>query len=460
MQKTKKSRAILSGISVLLVLCLLAGGTMAWFTDTEKVNTNFTAGILDISVKPGEAASTDLTFDNLRPMQLKNFNAELAGNGSDKWTNDVTQNNTTGVYPGDYADPVPAYFKPVVITNDGTLPTKVQISLELDETVTDQEPVLTEDGFTITQGKTEACDNGLKEALKVFVYYNSNSITSGAWTRIEDVNLNTDYNPAEGGVADEANDTYTTVMIPAGESVRYVIAGYLPTKADNAYQGQHYHGKLVLNAYQMDTADGGDPDDIEINEVNKDLLQDLYDTYAYPIYQLGRDGFLPDGWTVFENALQQAEEVLNKADATDDEVANVYEKLSDSLANLIRIDESEIKDSLNYIIEKAESIVPAIDAGKYEEAGIEKFRAALAKAKEVREDTTAPESEIKEAMYDLNDALMNLRLKDNTSGITTFAANTVDPMDVQVALVLTQYVAERDNLDTLAMLDAFFGFLG
>lgn len=455
MQKTKKSRAILSGISVLLVLCLLAGGTMAWFTDTEKVNTNFAAGILDISVKPGEAASTDLTFDNLRPMLLDNFEAELAGNGSDKWTNDVTQDNTTGVYPGDY-DPVPAYFKPVVITNDGTLPTKVQISLELDETVTDQEPVLTEDGFTITQGEMEACDNGLKDALKVFVYYNRNNLNSGAWTQVEDVNLNTDY----AGEDDEANDTYTTVMIPAGGSVRYVIAGYLPENAGNDYQGQHYHGKLVLNAYQMDTTDGGDPDDIVINEVNKDLLQDLYDMYAYPIYQLGGDGFLPDGWTVFENALQQAEEVLNKADATDDEVANVYEKLSDSLANLISIDESEIKDSLNYIIEKAESIVPAIDAGKYEEAGIEKFRAALAKAKEVREDTTAPESEIKEAIYNLNDALMNLRLKNNTNGITTFAANTVDPMDVQVALVLTQYVAERDNLDTLAMLDAFFAFLG
>ena len=459
MQKTKKSRAILSGISVLLVLCLLAGGTMAWFTDTEKVNTNFTAGILDISVKPGEAASTDLTFDNLRPMQLKNFNAELAGNGSDKWTNDVTQNNTTGVYPGDYADPVPAYFKPVVITNDGTLPTKVQISLELGEGCADGEPVLTEDGFTITQGKTEACDNGLKEALKVFVYYNSNSITSGAWTRIEDVNLNTDYNPAEGGVADEANDTYTTVMIPAGESVRYVIAGYLPEDAGNAYQGQHYHGKLVLNAYQMDTTDGGDPDDIVINEVNKDLLQELYNNLSI-LLPLDGQGFLLDAWQDFENAMNQAKDVLDNADATDDEVANVYEKLSDSLANLISIDESEIKDSLNYIIEKAESIVPAIDAGKYEEAGIEEFRAALAKAKEVREDTTAPESEIKEAMYDLNDALMNLRLKDNTSGITTFAANTVDPMDVQVALVLTQYVAERDNLDTLAMLDAFFGFLG
>ena len=42
--KAKKSRVILSGVSLLLVLCLLVGGTMAWFTDTEKVDTNFTAG--------------------------------------------------------------------------------------------------------------------------------------------------------------------------------------------------------------------------------------------------------------------------------------------------------------------------------------------------------------------------------------------------------------------------------
>ena len=452
MQKTKKSRAILSGISVLLVLCLLAGGTMAWFTDTEKVNTNFTAGILDISVKPGEAASTDLTFDNLRPMQLKNFNAELAGNGSDKWTNDVTQNNTTGVYPGDYKEPVPAYFKPVVITNDGTLPTKVQISLELGEGCADGEPVLTEDGFTITQGKTEACDNGLKEALKVFVYYNRNDPNSGAWTQVADVNLNTDY----AGADDGARDTYTTVMIPAGESVRYVIAGYLPKDADNAYQGQHYHGKLVLNAYQMDTTDGGDPDNIEINEVNKDLLQDLYDKLSILLPLVGN--FLPDTWQDFVNAMNQAKDVLDNADATADEIANAFEKLMDSSVNLVM--EQSPDENLAYIIEKAESIVPAVDAGQYEEAGIEEFRAALARAKEVQADPSASYSDIQEATYNLNEAMMNLRLKDNTNGITTFAANTVDPMDVQVALVLTQYVAERDNLDTLAMLDAFFAFLG
>lgn len=452
MQKTKKSRAILSGISVLLVLCLLAGGTMAWFTDTEKVNTNFAAGILDISVKPGEAASTDLTFDNLRPMQFENFEKELAGNGSDKWTNDVTQNNTTGVYPGDYKEPVPAYFKPVVITNDGTLPTKVQISLELGEGCADGEPVLTEDGFTITQGKTEACDNGLKEALKVFVYYNRNDPNSGAWTQVADVNLNTDY----AGADDGARDTYTTVMIPAGESVRYVIAGYLPENAGNAYQGQHYHGKLVLNAYQMDTTDGGDPDNIEINEVNKDLLQDLYDKLSILLPLEGN--FLPDTWQDFVNAMNQAKDVLDNADATADEIANAFEKLMDSSVNLVM--EQSPDENLAYIIEKAESIVPAVDAGQYEEAGIEKFRAALARAKEVQADPSASYSDIQEATYNLNEAMMNLRLKDNTNGITTFAANTADPMDVQVALFLTQYVAERDNLNAVDTAEAFFGFLG
>ena len=424
---------------------------MAWFTDTEKVNANFAAGVLDISVKPGEAASTDLTFENLRPMLFENFEAELAGNGSDKWTNDVTQDNTTDVYPGDY-DPVPAYFKPVVITNDGSLPTKVQISLELDETVTDQEPVLTEDGFTITQGEMEACDNGLKDALKVFVYYNRNNLNSGAWTQVEDVNLNTDY----AGEDDEANDTYTTVMIPAGGSVRYVIAGYLPENAGNDYQGQHYHGKLVLNAYQMDTTDGGDPDDIVINEVNKDLLQDLYDNLSVLLPLEGN--FLPDTWQDFVNALDQAKDVLDNADATADEVTNAFEKLMDSSVNLVM--EQSPDENLAYIIEKAESIVPAVDAGQYEEAGIKEFRAALAAAKEVQADPSASYSDIQEATYNLNDALMNLRLKDNTSGITTFAANTTDAMDVQVALFLTQYVAERDNLDAVATAEAFFGFLG
>ena len=260
--KAKKSRVILSGVSLLLVLCLLVGGTMAWFTDTEKVDTNFTAGILDVSVKPGEEGQTALDFGNLRPMLYENFYKELDKN---EWNNDVTQGGTTGLKDSHYA-PVPAYFKPVEITNEGTLPTKVKLSLEAGNGCADGEPILTEDNITITQdGSKQDCENRLAPVLKVFVY----KLVGDTWTRMEGVNLNTAYdeavaNPdgvASENTAKEANHTYMTAMIPAGGTARYVIAGYLPETVGNAYQGQHYHGKLVLNAYQMDDTEAGNPDE-------------------------------------------------------------------------------------------------------------------------------------------------------------------------------------------------------
>ena len=260
--KAKKSRVILSGVSLLLVLCLLVGGTMAWFTDTEKVDTNFTAGILDVSVKPGEEGQTALDFGNLRPMLYENFYKELDKN---EWNNDVTQGGTTGLKDSHY-DPVPAYFKPVEITNEGTLPTKVKLSLEAGNGCADGEPILTDDNITITQdGSKQDCANRLAPVLKVFVY----KLVGEDWTLVEGVNLNTAYdedaaNPdgvASENTAEEANSTYMTAMIPANGTERYVIAGYLPETVGNAYQGQHYHGNLVLNAYQMDDTAAGNPDE-------------------------------------------------------------------------------------------------------------------------------------------------------------------------------------------------------
>ena len=260
--KAKKSRVILSGVSLLLVLCLLVGGTMAWFTDTEKVDTNFTAGILDVSVKPGEEGQTALDFENLRPMLYENFYKELDKN---EWNNDVTQGGTTGLKDSHY-EPVPAYFKPVDITNEGTLPTKVKLSLEAGNGCADGEPILTDDNITITQdGSKQDCANRLAPVLKVFVY----KLVGEDWTLVEGVNLNTAYdedaaNPdgvASENTAEEANSTYMTAMIPANGTAQYVIAGYLPETVGNAYQGQHYHGNLVLNAYQMDDTAAGNPDE-------------------------------------------------------------------------------------------------------------------------------------------------------------------------------------------------------
>ena len=228
MQKTKKSRMILSAVSVLVVLSLLAGMTMAWFTDTEKVNANFTAGVLDISVKPGETEMASLKFNNLRPLLHENFSKELQDNGKHKWTNNVKAN---GMDASAY-NPIPAYFKPVVITNEGTLPTKVQLSMVLDTTVNDREPILTTDNITIKQDpeKTQKCESRLKGVMKVLVYKN---LSNGGWEEIGNVNLNTDSLEKNPDGTVKESSTYMTAMIPAGASARYVIAGYLPETAEN-----------------------------------------------------------------------------------------------------------------------------------------------------------------------------------------------------------------------------------
>ena len=268
--KTKKNRVILSSVSVLLVLSLMAGMTMAWFTDTEKVNANFTAGVLDISVKPGEANTEDLTFENLRPMLFEKFEAELSDNGNEKWDNDVTQDGTTGLTDGDYA-PAPAYFKPVTITNEGTLPTKVKFSLETAQDYACKEGEkqfvagdLANGTMTASKPDSPICENKLEKVLKVFVY----KLEDGIWTKVEDVNLNTAYDETAANpdkvesnrAAKETRNTYMTAMLPARGTATYVIAGYLPETVGNTYQGKHYHSKLVLNAYQMDDTEAGNPD--------------------------------------------------------------------------------------------------------------------------------------------------------------------------------------------------------
>lgn len=279
-KKTKKSRVILSGVSLLLVLSLLAGMTMAWFSDTEKVQANFTAGVLDINVKPGGSDSAKMDFENLRPLTLEQFGKELVPEGiqaqldwKDENSPKVDVNSSTDGFA-----PIPVYFKPVTITNDGTLPAKVQLSMEALDPCGEPIKNLVDNGFngvkvdethpTRPCGYTDEKGNSnyiLKDVLKVFVYKK----VDGKWQRVENTNLNTAYNadladPEKLAVDESAKDDYsryTAPVLKAGDSAQFVIAGYLPRTVGNAYQGKHFHGNLVVNAYQMDDKDhGGTPD--------------------------------------------------------------------------------------------------------------------------------------------------------------------------------------------------------
>lgn len=275
--KTNKKRIVLSALSLVLVFCLMAGGTMAWFTDTEKAAGNFSAGVLDIEVNPGDDGFTTtepMEFKNLRPMHLKNFDKELVESG------DVNNLENNGQDPDNYLqDNLPIYFRPVRVENKGTLPIYIHLGMEATGS-NDKEPVLySDDKFNINQDLYEDkdCENTLETALKIFVYKqvkSSEDPSQYTWERVRGVNLNEITN--RNG---ERKCYDPTDVIGAGEEVTYIIGGYLPSQTGNEYQGMHYHGNLVVDAQQADQGPfdhgngGEEPENITVNVPVKILDQ-------------------------------------------------------------------------------------------------------------------------------------------------------------------------------------------
>lgn len=276
--KANKKRIVLSALSLVLVFCLLAGGTMAWFTDTEKVAGNFSAGILDIEVNPdpenGNFTTTKpMEFKNLRPMLLKNFDKELVEYDEATETfadvNNLENNNQD---PKNYGDNLPIYFRPVRVENRGTLPIYIHLGMNATGKEDCTEPVLYGDNkYEIDQGlyKDKTCENTLEDALKIFVYKwvpNPDNEEEGEWERIENVNLNKETATSSEKICYDPTD-----VISAGEEVTYIIGGYLPSTAGNEYQGQHYHGALEVTAQQADLGPyphnetGEDPAEFVVN---------------------------------------------------------------------------------------------------------------------------------------------------------------------------------------------------
>ena len=256
-QSKGKKRIILSGVAVLTTLALLAGGTMAWFTDTERIGADFQAGVLDIEVSPSTDGpiTQDMTFTNLRPMELESFEAEL--NGTDfegKAADEIVNPNTDGF------DPLPVYFHPVTVTNVGSLPAQVRFTMEDAGPCNGTIANLVDNGFGGVKPGDPAqvdCEDkyNLKDVLKVYVYEN----VDGAWQRVPDVNLNAE--SCEGSEKSYYLPFDSTDPLGAGaDTVTYVIAGYLPGETTgNAYQAAHYHGALQVEALQVDALQEDQP---------------------------------------------------------------------------------------------------------------------------------------------------------------------------------------------------------
>ncbi len=265
-----KRKLAMSGVAILVVLTLVAGATMAWFTDTEKVNADFKAGILDISVSDDDASDgTELNFVNMRPMEEDTAIAEMT----------ATLNGTQD-YEG--YDPDPVYVQQFAINNAGTLPVKVKLTFEevdpaADDTI--KKIVSNGNGGIRQTEETVACNNELGKWYDAAAVENAypNGFAAG-----DDI-YNADFykgvstklhfvlfkNDAEKGwqVVNEdislktllkinnANGVELDGIIPAGataENNTYALGAYLDETAGNEYQNKEYHVNFIVNAKQVD----------------------------------------------------------------------------------------------------------------------------------------------------------------------------------------------------------------
>lgn len=268
-----KRKLAMSGVAILVVLTLVAGATMAWFTDTEKVNANFKAGILDISVSDDDAADgTELTFENMRPMEEDTAIAEM--------TDTLNGGRTESTYEEEGFKNPTVYVQQFAISNVGTLPVNVKLSFEEVDPAADDKNiniVANGNGGIRQEGEVD-CHNELgkwyyeDEAEQAVADDPSNrDIYNAKYYRGQNTKLHFVLfkNDAEKGwqVVNEdislktllkinnANGVELDGIIPAGataENNTYALGAYLDETAGNEYQNKEYHVNFIVNAKQVD----------------------------------------------------------------------------------------------------------------------------------------------------------------------------------------------------------------
>lgn len=268
-----KRKLAMSGVAILVVLTLVAGATMAWFTDTEKVNANFKAGILDISVSDDDAADgTELNFVNMRPMEKDTAIAEM--------TDTLNGGRTESTYEEEGFKNPTVYVQQFAISNVGTLPVNVKLSFEEVDPAADDKNiniVANGNGGIRQEGEVD-CHNELgkwyyeDEAEQAVADDPSNrDIYNAKYYRDQNTKLHFVLfkNDAEKGwqvVNDDislktllkinnANGVELDGIIPAGataENNTYALGAYLDETAGNEYQNKEYHVNFIVNAKQVD----------------------------------------------------------------------------------------------------------------------------------------------------------------------------------------------------------------
>ncbi|MGG3312367.1 S-layer homology domain-containing protein [Paenibacillus lautus] len=125
--------------------------------------------------------------------------------------------------------------------------------------------------------------------------------------------------------------------------------------------------------------------------------------------KLDKEDYSKDSWAALEEAMKQAETVLNDPKATQTEVDEMLEKLTEARDGL-KTDKTELEKTVNEL----EQIIDSgeLNKGDYTSESVEIFDDALKHAKEVLGNPNATQREIDNANKELKEAYDNLVTKD------------------------------------------------
>ena len=211
-----------------------------------------------------------------------------------------------------------------------------------------------------------------------------------------------------------------------------VVEDYEVSGFDSSTAGE----KTVTVTYEGKTAEftvNVLPDD----DTDKTELENLYNQYK----DLTQGGYTQDTWEAFQDALAQAETILNNEDATQEEIDAASAALKTAAEGL-----RTSKNTLEYYLNRAKAHLEAGDVDDCVESVQKLFEEAVAEGDAVMADESATKQEITNATLKLLKAIHSLDMKVADKADLEMAVELAEMLD------LTNYVeaGQQEFTDALA----------
>lgn len=211
---------------------------------------------------------------------------------------------------------------------------------------------------------------------------------------------------------DEANETVTNTAAYTEESLKALRAAI---KAAQAVLNDPAATQEEVNA-QTDALNAAIAALVEKPVVDKTELQTaVADANKFAASDENKEKYTEDSWKTLEEAITVAQAVLNKPEATQEEVNDALKALTDAKENLKTKEpsvEKPEKSELQETVNDAKAFVEGLENPEmYTEESLNALKEAIAMAEEVLAYETATQDDINAAMRKVRTARGNLALK-------------------------------------------------